>query len=127
MLCCVVAAVALAPVAGLTKKWVYLATNLLVDDNVTSDLTLAARAKKDGYNGIVVTDSKFMRWDTLDDRYAKNVERFRAGVKNIGLELVVCVCPIGYSNDLLSRDPNLAEGLPVVDQPFKATADGHLV
>jgi len=112
--------------ADFTKKWVYLATNLLVEKNVTDGIALAGRAAKAGYNGVVVTDSKFFRWDTLDERYAKNVETFRAGVKKSGLEIIVCVAPVGYSNDLLSRDPNLAEGIPVVDQPFVVTSEGTL-
>lgn len=105
------------------KRWIYLATNLLVDKNVDDGLALIARAKKAAYNGVLLSDSKFMRWDKLDDRYFRNVERFRRGVKDSGFELVAAVAPIGYSNDLLSRDPNLAEGLPVVDAPFKRMGD----
>ena len=32
--------------------------------------------------------------------------------------VVVAVCPVGYSNDLLNLAPNLAEGLPVLDDTF---------
>ena len=109
------------------KRWIYLATNLLVDKNVNDGLALLARAKKAGYNGVLLADSKFMRWDMLDERYARNVERFRKGVRDAKFELVACVAPIGYSNDLLSRDPNLAEGLPVENAPFRVTEDRKLV
>ncbi len=109
------------------KRWVYLMTNLLVDANVDSALTLAERAKKAGYTGIVVSDSKFCRWDSVPERYLTNVKRFSKGVKDDGLDLIVAVAPIGYANDLLSRDPNLAEGLPVSDAPFAAQPDGTLV
>ena len=52
MFLAIVAASLVCPPA-LTKKWVYLATNLLVDANVEGDLALVSRAKKAGYNGIV--------------------------------------------------------------------------
>lgn len=125
-----VAASALTTVAmaapPLDQRWVYLPTNLLVDKNVEQGLAILRRASQSGYNGVVVTDSKFMRWDQLPDRYLANVRRFREGVRQLKLACIAAVCPIGYSNDLLSRDPNLAEGLPVVEAPFIAR-DGKLL
>ena len=112
--------------APLEDRWVYLSTNLLVDKNVDDNLRMLRRAAKAGYNGVVVSDSKFMRWDQLPDRYATNVRRFRQGVAELRLSCIAAVCSIGYSNDLLSRDPNLAEGLPVRDTAFIAR-DGKLV
>ncbi len=104
----------------LAHRWIYLQTNLLVDANVERHLKLFERAAKAGYNGVMLADSKFMRWDLLPERYLANVRRTREACRRLGLEVIACVCPIGYSNDLLSRDPNLAEGLPVVDAPFIA-------
>jgi hypothetical protein len=118
------ASVAIA--APLEHRWVYLSTNLLVDKNVDEGIDIVQRAAKAGYTGVVLTDSKFMRWDQLPDRYAANVRRFRQAVRDLKLSCIAAVCPIGYSNDLLSRDPNLAEGLPVRDAPFVAR-DGKLV
>ncbi len=112
--------------AELRDRWVYLSTNLLVDKNVDEAITLADRAAKAGYNGIVLTDSKFCRWDDLPDHYAANVGRLREALRQRKLACIACVCPIGYSNELLSRDPNLAEGLPVIDAPF-VSRNGKLV
>ena len=112
--------------APLEHRWVYLATNLLVDKNVEDALALLDRAAKAGYNGVVLTDSKFMRWDQLPERYVQNVRRVRQACRDHKLACIACVCPIGYANDLLCRDPNLAEGLPVVDAPFVAKG-GRLV
>ena len=50
----------------------------------------------------------------------RNVCRFRRACRDRKLACIACICPIGYSNDLLSRDPNLAEGLPVVAARFVA-------
>jgi len=115
-----------APAAELEHRWVYLATNLLVDKNVDEGIRIADRAAKAGYNGVVLTDSKFMRWDSLPQHYVANVRRLREALRVRKLACIACVCPIGYSNDLLARDPNLAEGLPVVDAPFVARG-GKLV
>lgn len=112
--------------APLEHRWLYLATNLLVENNVDANIALLERAAKAGYNGVLVADSKFLRWDILPDRYLTNVRRFREACRRTGIRCVAAVCPIGYSNDLLSRDPNLAEGLPVRDAPFVAQ-DGALV
>ena len=98
--------------------WFYCATNLLVDENVAKLATLFARAGKAGYARVLLSDSKFSRLGELDPRYFKNVEKVKAAAKSSGLEIVPAVFPIGYSEGLLSHDPDLAEALPVVDQPF---------
>ncbi len=75
---------------------------------------------------MVLTDSKFMRWDQLPEHYLANVRQVRQACRDHKLACIACVCPIGYSNDLLAHDPNLAEGLPVVDAPFIAQG-GRLI
>ena len=49
----------------LEHRWFYLPTNLLVDKNVEDAVVLLDRAAKAGYNGVVLSDSKFMRWDVV--------------------------------------------------------------
>ncbi|MDR2704373.1 MAG: carbohydrate binding domain-containing protein [Planctomycetaceae bacterium] len=100
------------------RLWFYLPTNLLVEENVERGIELLQRAEKSGYNGVLLADSKFCRWDLLPERYVQNVRRFRDECRKHHIECFAAVCPVGYSNDLLSRNPNLAEGLPVVDTPF---------
>ena len=108
------------------RLWFYLPTNLLVDANVDRGIELLHRAANAGYTGVLLTDSKFCRWGQLPDRYESNVKRFRDECRRLNLECFVAVCPVGYSNDLLNLDPNLAEGLPVIDAPF-VVKDGQLV
>jgi hypothetical protein len=112
--------------APLEHRWVYLSTNLLVDKNVEDAVRILRRSAKAGYNGVVLTDSKFLRWDQLPDKYLHNVHTVRDACRELKLDCIAAVCPIGYSNDLLGRDPNLAEGLPVIDAPFLAK-QGRLV
>lgn len=100
------------------KRWVYLPTNFLVDEQVTARIADLERWAGEGYNGVVVTDFKFMAWDTVPDRYVRNVRRFRDATRRLTLEVIAGVMPLGHSGSLLYRDPNLAEGLPVVDAPF---------
>jgi hypothetical protein len=100
------------------RLWFYFPTNLLVDANVDKGIELLNRAAKAGYNGVLLTDSKFTRWGQLPDRYEKNVKRFRDECRRLNIECFVAVCPVGYSNDILNLDPNFAEGMPVVETPF---------
>ena len=100
------------------RLWFYLPTNLLVDENVDKGIELLNRAAKAGYNGVLLADSKFSRWGDLPDRYTKNVKRFRDECRRLKLDCFAAVCPVGYSNDLLNLDPNLAEGLPTKNVPF---------
>ena len=110
----------------LEHRWIYLSTNLLVEENVEKDMALLRRAAEAGYTGVVLTDAKFIRWDGLPERYVHNVERVRRACRELNLDCIAAVCPIGYSSGLLSRDPNLAAGLPVVDAPFVAR-EGRLI
>jgi len=65
-----------------------------------------------------VADSKFTRWDDLPGKYVANCARLRKACTDRKMFLAACVCGMGYSNGELSRDPNLAAGLPVRDAVF---------
>ena len=100
------------------RLWFYLRTNLLVDENVNRGIELLNRAANAGYNGVLLADSKFTRWGQMPARYERNVKRFREECRRLKIECFAAVCPVGYSNDILNLDPNLAEGLPVIDASF---------
>ena len=100
------------------KRWIYYSTNLWVDKNVAELETIFRRAAQAGYNGVLLTDSKFGRLGEMDARYFRNVERVKRLAADLHLEIVPAVFPIGYSESLLSHDPNLAEALPVRDAVF---------
>ena len=110
----------------LKDKWVYVSTNLLVEKNVDQFIALMERAKKAGYTGILLADYKFALLDRQNARYFANAKRAIASARELDIELIPAVFPIGYSSALLAHDPNLVEGLPVVDAPFEAR-DGKLV
>ncbi len=83
-----------------------------------SSRAAAALAAKAGYTHVQLTDSKFSRLNEMPQRYFHNVERLKRLAAELKLEIVPGVFPIGWSNALLARDPNLAEGLPVRDALF---------
>lgn len=100
------------------ELWVYAPANLLVPKEIDHLITLMDRAAPAGYTRFLIADSKFSRLHEMDERYFKNVERLKKHAESLGIKIVAAVCPVGYSNDILSQDPNLAEGLPVVAAPF---------
>ena len=110
----------------LKHKWVYCSQNLLVDRNVDSLLPLMERIRKAGYNGILLADYKFCILDRMDRRYFSNARRVIVRAKELDLEIVPGIFPIGYSNGVLAHDPNLIEGHPVKDAPFEIRG-GRLV
>ena len=95
------------------ELWVYSQTNLLVPEEVERIEKLMRRAKLAGYTHILIADSKFSRLSQLEQRYFNHVERIKKLAAELPMKLVPAVCSVGYSNDILSLNPNLAEGLPV--------------
>jgi hypothetical protein len=67
---------------------------------------------------VLLADSKFSRLGEMDAHYFRNIERVKKLAADNHLEIVPALFSIGYSNDLLSHDPNLIEGLPVRDALF---------
>lgn len=107
--------------ARLSQRWVYLATNLLADRNVLDAITLVERAKRAGYTGLVLNDTRFMQWDAYPPgMYHNKVALVRERCRELGLQCVAGVMPVGYSGAMPWHDPNLAAGLPVRDAPFVA-------
>ena len=98
------------------EKWLYVATNLQVDENAGKLGQLMERASKAGYTHLLLADSKLARLGTLEDiypRYERNTETVKAAAARWKIEIVPAIFDIGYSNALLFNDPNLVEGMPV--------------
>lgn len=115
---------ALAQTAGESpRRWIYLQTNLSVPDNIAKAEQLLARGEAAGYNGLVLTDSKFSRLGQMPPDYFANVQRLKASAASHHIEIIPTLFPMGWSNDLLSADPNLAEGLPVKEALFVVRGD----
>ncbi len=100
------------------ERWVYTPSNLLVDENITKLTALMKRARACGFTKMLLADSKFSRLDQMDKRYFRNLNQIKTEAAALSMEVIPAVFPIGYSNDMLHVDPNLAEGLPVRDAIF---------
>ena len=104
-----------APAKNWRKRWVYISSNLYVDENVQKVEEILRRARAADYTGVLFSDTKTLTWPLLSEpeRWKRNAARVRAEATKLGLELVVCVFPFGYGGPFLAHDPNLAAGLPI--------------
>jgi hypothetical protein len=103
------------------ELWLYYPVNLQVAENVVKLESVWRRAAAAGYTHVLLTDSKFARLGDLGSKerfYFENVARVKALATELNLQLVPAVFHIGWSNNMLWHNPNLAEGLPVKDAPF---------
>jgi hypothetical protein len=105
---------------SLQEKWVMVYNfNLANPKSVDEVCAMLTKAGGIGYNGVLITDNKFFRWNEVNwDDYTKNLQKVRKAAKDQKMKVIACVC--GQGTDMLSNDPNLAEGQPVVDAPFIA-------
>ncbi len=115
LLCCMPR---MAVAEGPKELWLYYPTNFAVDENVDKLEKIWRRAAAAGYTHVLLGDSKFARLKDMEARYFKNVERAKKLGAELKLQIVPGIFSIGYSDDLLSNDVNLAEGLPVKDTLF---------
>jgi hypothetical protein len=100
------------------ERWLYCSANLQVDESVGKLTALFNRARSSGYTGVLFSDYKLQVLNRVTPNYFANVAKIKSAAAAASFELVPAVFSIGYSNGHLSHDPNLAEGLPVVDQPY---------
>ncbi len=112
----------------LARRWVYVQTNFQVADNVARVNAVLDRAKAAGYNGVVFADVKFGRLDdgSLIPAYFTHLRAVLDHARSLDFTVYPATADFGYSASLLWHDPDLAEGLPVRDAPFRATG-GRLV
>jgi hypothetical protein len=111
----------LAPVLEplqIREKWVYYPLDLEQSGNVDKLIALMDRSAKLGFNTILLEDPNFGRLRLMDAEYYKHLDRIKAAAAERKIDLVPAMFQIGHSENLLSQNPNLAEGLPVRDQLY---------
>lgn len=107
-----------SPRPSYERRWFYARQNLLVKEQAETLITLINRASKVGYNGVVIADYKLSVLDDIGSHYFDHIRLVKQAAARAKMEIIPAIYPIGYSNGLLSHDPNLAEGIPVIDAPF---------
>lgn len=100
------------------ELWIYSPTNLQVHENVGKLQRLWERAADAGYDHILLTDSKFAKLKDDPKEYFENCAKVKEIAGRLKMQIVPAMFDVGYSNDVLWNDPNLAEGLPVKDALF---------
>jgi hypothetical protein len=110
------------------QHWIYIAQNLLPEENLPKVEHLLRRAATNGYTHVLLTDSKFGKLGDMDPRYFRHIDRVKALARELHLEIVPALFPIGYSNDILWNDPNLIEALPVKGEILQVhDGEAHLL
>ncbi len=105
---------------NLAYRWVYLQTNFMVAANVDKAEVLLERAKKAGYNGFVIADTKLDFLGTVGEPYYKNAKRFAAKAKSLGIDVIPVMASVGWADGLLHNNPSLIEGQQVRGAEFVA-------
>lgn len=103
--------------------WVYCPANFLVEAECQRVHKVMERAAAAGFTHVLVSDSKFSRLHEMDKRYFKHIDELKAKAAELKLVLVPACCPVGYSNDLLALNPNMAEALPVHQSLYRVDND----
>ena len=101
------------------ELWVYVPGNLSLEENVRSATEVLREAASCGYTAVVLADSKFAFPDLMGPVYQRKVRRVVAAARSAGLEVIPAIADFGDGRALLTRDPNLAAGLPVREAPFR--------
>ena len=104
-------------------RWFYYSVNILVGGNIDRAKPVWDVAARYRLNGVNLVDSKFSRLTTLPERYFDSLKALRDYAAQRRMDIVPGVMPFGYSNSLLSHNPNLASGLPVRHQRFLVAGD----
>lgn len=121
------------------EKSFYAYLNLLDEPNKPLSLTatqfaeLMSRAKKAGYSAAVISDYYLADIDLLrgaesqSGTYLTNIKVIRDAAEAHQIELIPEVMSVGSSGQILLNNPNLAEGIPVVDCEYEVRNEGGLV
>ena len=101
------------------QKWNYIRTALNKDENTDTLIDLLKQSKEAGCTHIALAEWGTGRLEALKNPdYLKRVEKVRAAAKELKLEIVPMVFPLGYGGSTLGYDGNLMAGIPVRDMPF---------
>ena len=109
------------------ELWYLHHSYLTSEDAVQTSKALIDKAAAAGYTGAVFWDSSFSfmgnrDWDPDNEDRMKEVMKY---ARKRHLKIVAEVAPFGWSNDVLSANPNWAEAQRVIGARFEVTPDGR--
>jgi hypothetical protein len=94
------------------NRWAFSMHNLRATGAVNTMKRITDTLARYHYSGIQQNDFKYSLLDEQPDFYFKNVDTIKQHAYDRQLEIIPGVAPIGYSEGILWKDPNLAEGMP---------------
>jgi len=129
LLCAVAAANVCA--AELPERWVYVSTNLMLDDDADAFVRLIGDAAAAGVTHVHFSDYQSGMMGDMPPRYFANVARVKKAADAAGIVIAPAIFPLGMSGRYLYHNPNLADGIPVRNMRFvvrggKAVVDPSL-
>lgn len=102
----------------LEERWVYVSTNLLLEDNVEAMLGLIDTAAAAGATHIQLSDYQTAFMGDMPPRYFDNVAIVKRAARDANVIIVPAIFPAGSSGRYLYHNPNLADGIPVRGMRF---------
>ena len=99
--------------AELRWKWLYLQCNLISNENYAKTQSLIKEAKKAGYNGIVLSGSRFGKIESQPIAYKLRLKNIKDLAIKTDIEIIPRFFNLGYPGSILSHDTSLAEAMPV--------------
>lgn len=100
------------------ELWVHLFFSVASDDGLARAKEILPRAAAAGVTRALLADSGLCRPDRPPSGYRERLTELKGLCDQLGIDLVPGVAQIGYSGAIMSRNPNLDEGLPVRDTLF---------
>jgi len=98
-------------------RWVYVSRSLRADSDVADINSIVKTASEHGLNGMVLA-AGLDRLDLQDQWYFTRLEHVKRICKDYSVEIIPIVFSAGYGGSVLSRNRNLAAGIPVKDALF---------
>jgi hypothetical protein len=100
-----------------TDRWFYVAKNIANDKQLADAMALVDTAASHGLNGMLLS-SGFDSLDLVEPKFFQSLKKLKTYCSARGIEIIPSFMSAGYGGGMLSHDPNLAEGLPVLDALF---------
>ncbi len=111
----------------LEHRMIRLNGNMILPSSYENLLTLMTRASDACYNGVILGDAYFGFLEEVENHpiYMPNLQNFLDSASTLGMIVLPEIGYYGYSSRILFHNPNMAEGMPVVDAPYFVVDNGN--
>jgi len=102
-------------------RWFSLTANLQQPPDLDKAIRTIDAAANDGYNGVVFRDPSLDSLTSISPAYKAALEQAVAEARKNKMEFIPSIAAIGDSENILDRNPSLAESMPCRDVRFTIT------